>query len=111
MIFRKVLKRVLLSPVVVNDWLARWRQSIRHKSFRPTLRPEASDFVNALFTHIEGVSPLESAEVLSFLYGACVRFEYTCRFNWAVDSLVLWDNQRAQTGKRLLACASRHAGL
>ena len=39
--FRKVLKRVLLSPVVVNDWLARW-QTIHPfviKSFRPTLRP------------------------------------------------------------------------
>jgi taurine dioxygenase len=54
-------------------------------------------FVNALFTsHIEGVSPLESSEVLKFLYQHCVLPEYTCRFNWAVDSLVLWDNRSTQ---------------
>ena len=54
-------------------------------------------FVNALFTsHIEGVSPSESSEVLRFLYQHCVMPKYTCRFNWTVNSVVLWDNRSTQ---------------
>ena len=71
---------------------------VRHKVIQT--HPETGKkviFVNALFTsHIEGVSPLESSEVLKFLYQHCVLPEYTCRFNWAVDSLVLWDNRSTQ---------------
>ena len=71
---------------------------VRHKVIQT--HPETGKkviFVNALFTsHIEGVSPLESSEVLNFLYQHCVLPEYTCRFNWAVDSLVLWDNRSTQ---------------
>ena len=66
---------------------------VRHKVIQT--HPETGKkviFVNALFTsHIEGVSPLESSEVLNFLSALC-NAEYTCRFNWSVDSLVLWDN-------------------
>ena len=62
---------------------------VRHKIIQT--HPETGKkviFVNALFTsHIEGVSPLESSEVLKFLYQHCVLPEYTFRFNWAVDSL------------------------
>ncbi len=51
-------------------------------------------FVNALFTsHIEGLPPLESAEILRFLYAHAALPEHTCRFNWRPDSIVMWDNR------------------
>ncbi|MFL2502014.1 MAG: TauD/TfdA dioxygenase family protein [Luminiphilus sp.] len=54
-------------------------------------------FVNALFTtHIEGLPSLESAEVLQFLWRHASLPEFTCRFSWAPDSLVLWDNRSTQ---------------
>ncbi|MCH1610268.1 MAG: TauD/TfdA family dioxygenase [Luminiphilus sp.] len=54
-------------------------------------------FVNALFTtHIDGLPPLESAEVLQFLWRHASLPEFTCRFSWASDSLVLWDNRSTQ---------------
>lgn len=54
-------------------------------------------FVNALFTtHIEGLPPLESAEVLRFLYAHAALPEFTCRFNWQPDSIVIWDNRSTQ---------------
>ena len=54
-------------------------------------------FVNALFTtHIDGLPPLESAEVLQFLWRHATLPEFTCRFSWAPDSLVLWDNRSTQ---------------
>ena len=54
-------------------------------------------FVNALFTtHIEGLPPLESAEVLQFLLRHASLPEFTCRFSWAPYSLVLWDNRSTQ---------------
>lgn len=68
---------------------------VRHKVIQT--HPETGKsviYVNALFTsHIEGLPPLESSELLGFLYRHCVLPEYTCRFNWAVNSLVLWDNR------------------
>ena len=54
-------------------------------------------FVNALFTtHIDGLPPLESAEMLQFLWRHASLPEFTCRFSWAPDSLVLWDNRSTQ---------------
>ena len=54
-------------------------------------------FVNALFTtHIDGLPPLESAEVLQFLWRHASLPEFICRFSWAPDSLVLWDNRSTQ---------------
>jgi len=54
-------------------------------------------FVNALFTtHIDRLPPLESAEVLQFLWRHASLPEFTCRFSWAPDSLVLWDNRSTQ---------------
>ena len=54
-------------------------------------------FVNALFTtHIEGLPPLESAEVLQFLWRHASLPEFTCRFHWQPNSIVLWDNRSTQ---------------
>ncbi len=54
-------------------------------------------YVNALFTsHIEGLPPLESSALLGFLCEHAVLPEHTCRFRWAQDSIVLWDNRSTQ---------------
>lgn len=54
-------------------------------------------FVNALFTsHIEGLPPLESAQVLQFLYAHATLAEHTCRFNWQPNSKIMWDNRSTQ---------------
>ena len=54
-------------------------------------------FVNSLFTtHIEGLPPLESAEVLQFLWRHASLPEFTCRFSWQPNSIVLWDNRSTQ---------------
>jgi taurine dioxygenase len=51
-------------------------------------------FVNALFTsHIEGLPPLESAQILQFLYAHAALAEHTCRFHWQPNSMVIWDNR------------------
>ena len=54
-------------------------------------------FVNALFTtHIEGLPMLESSEVLQFLWRHATLPEFTCRFNWQPNSMVIWDNRSTQ---------------
>ena len=111
------MKRYLEPLVAVHDFSQGFKESLAEPGGRERLadalasnppvrhnviqtHPETGKkviFVNALFTsHIEGVSALESTEILSFLYKHAVLPEYTCRFNWAVDSLVLWDNRSTQ---------------
>lgn len=54
-------------------------------------------FVNIDFTsHINEVSPAESAAILSFLYDHCIRAEWTCRFHWTPHSIAFWDNRCTQ---------------
>jgi len=51
-------------------------------------------FVNALFTsHIDNLPPLESTQVLQFLYAHAALAEHTCRFSWQPNSMVIWDNR------------------
>ena len=54
-------------------------------------------FVNSLFTtHIEGLRPQESEALLSMLYEHIITAEYTCRFQWQVNSIAIWDNRSTQ---------------
>ena len=51
-------------------------------------------FVNPTYTtHIEGLPPAQSAELLADLYRHCSRPEFSCRFRWTVGSIALWDNR------------------
>ena len=111
------MKRYLEPLVAVHDFSRGFKESLAEPGGRERLEtalaenppvrhrviqthPETGKkviFVNALFTtHIEGLSPLESSEVLSFLYQHCVLPEHTCRFHWEENSLVLWDNRSTQ---------------
>ncbi|MFW8565442.1 TauD/TfdA dioxygenase family protein [Orrella sp. 11846] len=52
-------------------------------------------FVNfAHTTQFSGWSEEESAPLLNYLYEHQVRPEFTCRFNWAINSMAFWDNRR-----------------
>lgn len=54
-------------------------------------------YVNAIFTsHIEGMSPVESAELLDLLYRQAAVPEYQCRFVWEQNSIAFWDNRAVQ---------------
>ena len=54
-------------------------------------------FVNSLFTtRILELSPQESNEVLAFLYDHVTTPEFSCRFNWAPNSIAIWDNRSTQ---------------
>ena len=111
------MQRYLEGLIAVHDFSHGFRESLAEPGGRERLadavaanppvrhpvvqtHPETGKkvlFVNALFTtHIEGLPPLESAEVLQFLYRHASLPEFTCRFSWAPDSLVLWDNRSTQ---------------
>lgn len=54
-------------------------------------------YVNTAHTaRFEGMTEEESAALLGFLYAHQVRPEFTCRFQWRVGSLAMWDNRCAQ---------------
>ena len=111
------MQRYLEGLIAVHDFSHGFRESLAEPGGRERLEdavaanppvrhpvvqthPETGKkvlFVNALFTtHIEGLPPLESAEVLQFLWRHATLSEFTCRFSWAPDSLVLWDNRSTQ---------------
>ena len=54
-------------------------------------------YVNELFTtRILGIPKLESESILNFLFKHIQTPEYTCRFNWSSNCIVLWDNRCTQ---------------
>lgn len=54
-------------------------------------------FVNENFTaRIVGLSDRESAAILDFLFDHISRPEFTVRWQWKPDDLVLWDNRSTQ---------------
>ena len=54
-------------------------------------------YVNVAHTaRFEGMTEEESRPLLQFLFQHQVRPEFTCRFQWRVGSLTMWDNRCAQ---------------
>jgi taurine dioxygenase len=54
-------------------------------------------FVNSLFTaRIAEMKEKESRALLEFLFEHMVLPEFTCRFDWRVDSVAFWDNRITQ---------------
>lgn len=71
---------------------------VRHPVIRT--HPESGKkviFVNSLFTtHIEDLNREESDTVLTFLFQHVTTPEYSCRFRWEPNSVVIWDNRSTQ---------------
>lgn len=54
-------------------------------------------YVNAAFTsHIVGMDPEESAELLDRLYATAANPEIQCRFRWTPGAIAFWDNRACQ---------------
>ena len=54
-------------------------------------------YVNPTFTKkIAGMKPAESDALLSFLYAHTSLTEFSCRFRWRTNSMVIWDNRCTQ---------------
>jgi taurine dioxygenase len=54
-------------------------------------------YVNTAFTsHIKGLSPRESADLLAHLYAQASNPEIQCRFRWQPGSIAFWDNRSSQ---------------
>ncbi len=54
-------------------------------------------YVNRVFTsHVVGMDPAESAELLDLLCYQAETVEYQVRFTWQEDSIAFWDNRGAQ---------------
>lgn len=54
-------------------------------------------FVNELFTtHILGLTPAESDNLLAFLFNHIRTPEFCCRFRWSNNALAFWDNRSTQ---------------
>jgi taurine dioxygenase len=71
---------------------------VRHPVIR--VHPETGKkviFVNSLFTtHIEGLRAAESDALLAYLFRHITVPEFTCRFQWRVNSIAIWDNRSTQ---------------
>jgi taurine dioxygenase len=51
-------------------------------------------YVNRLFTkRIEGLAPIESANLLEMLIAHCTLPDFQVRYRWTPDTVVLWDNR------------------
>jgi taurine dioxygenase len=51
-------------------------------------------FVNRLFTRrIEGLPPVESANILEMLLSHCTLPDFQIRYSWTPDTVVVWDNR------------------
>lgn len=51
-------------------------------------------FLNRLFTtRIEGLAPIESANLLEMLMMHCCLPEFQIRYSWTPDTVVVWDNR------------------
>jgi taurine dioxygenase len=54
-------------------------------------------YVNGAFTsHIKGLSPRESDDLLAHLYTQAADPEIQCRFRWQSGSIAFWDNRSSQ---------------
>ena len=99
--------------VAVHDWVNTFGRGMDPET-RDSLRPDfpavehpvvrahpetgrKTLYVNQAFTqHIVGLDPVESSELLAFLYNQAAFPEYQCRLTWRVGDVAFWDNRSTQ---------------
>ncbi|MGA0782102.1 MAG: TauD/TfdA dioxygenase family protein [Ilumatobacteraceae bacterium] len=73
-------------PLVIHALVARLPETGRQHLFNNPI------FMNRVL----GVSPEESAELMTLLWRESSNVEYQCRFQWEDDSVAFWDNRACQ---------------
>ncbi|MEY2996577.1 MAG: TauD/TfdA dioxygenase family protein [Ilumatobacteraceae bacterium] len=73
-------------PLVIHPLVARHPETGRQHLFNNPI------FMNRVL----GVSPEESAELMTLLWRESSNVEYQCRFQWEDDSVAFWDNRACQ---------------
>ena len=53
-------------------------------------------YFGAFTSHIKGLSPRESDDLLAHLYAQASNPEIQCRFRWQPGSIAFWDNRSSQ---------------
>lgn len=75
---------------------------VQREAIHPAVRSHPVTGRKAIFinaghtTRFEGMSTAESEPILQFLFNHLIRPEFTCRFQWRVGSLAVWDNRCSQ---------------
>lgn len=99
--------------LAVHDWVQSFGRGMKPE-VRDSLRPDfpavehpvvrehpetgrKTLYVNQAFTqHIVGMGPVESGELLQYLYIQAAFPEYQCRFHWQAGDAAFWDNRSTQ---------------
>ena len=74
---------------------------VQTESIHPVIRTHPETGRKALYVNrghtvcFEGASPEESEPILEFLFDHAIKPEFTCRFQWNVGSIAVWDNRCA----------------
>jgi taurine dioxygenase len=111
------LQAFLATLMAVHDFAHGFRESLAEEGGRERLSQALADnppvehpvirthpetgrkliFVNELFTtHILGLKPAESDNLLAFLFNHIRSPEFCCRFRWTENALAFWDNRSTQ---------------
>jgi taurine dioxygenase len=89
-----------LAALVDDDGAARFRAAYANGVDHPLVRRNPDSGRLALFVagywmdHIVGMHPDESEPLLRFLNDHASQPRFQCRWRWAVDDLVIWDERR-----------------
>lgn len=89
-----------LSALVDAESAARFRAEYAHGVDHPLVRTNPDSGRTALFVagywmdHVVGMHPDESAALLRFVQDHATQPRFQCRWRWAVDDLVVWDERR-----------------
>ncbi len=74
---------------------------VQTESIHPVIRTHPETGRKALYVNrghtvcFEGATPEESEPILEYLFDHTIKPEFTCRFQWEIGSIAVWDNRCA----------------